>query len=158
MFFVFFFWFIFFFFKGWQVVFSHTDNKKNSPPCWFETPDGESGTGGEPAMQRRADLVDLVGEWKRERKKLVCYLSGFGLQRGKIRAVFDRWDQIAFDVIFIQPAEPESFRRLWGSVRRVTARRTVHGSRRAARLSGPSYLPHRSLTSVCLVLSETGQG
>lgn len=38
---------------------------------------------------------------------------------------------------------------------RVTARRTVHGSRRAARLSASSYLFHRSFYSVCLVPSET---
>lgn len=38
-------------------MFSHTEKKKKkSSPCWFDTPDGESGPGGEPAMRRRADL------------------------------------------------------------------------------------------------------
>lgn len=52
--------------------------KKKSPPCEFKTPDGESGTGGEPAVQQRADLYSQsrLKNGKKERKYHPGFFSG----------------------------------------------------------------------------------
>ena len=104
--------FFFFFFFFWDFKFFFpTQKKKKSSPCWFETPDGWKRDWRRASDATASWPSDLIGEWKRETK--APFFSGFGLQRGKIRAVFDRWDQIIFDIIFIQPAGPETFRRFW---------------------------------------------
>lgn len=99
--------------------------------------------------------LDLVGEWKRETKALFFLVLDYKGERLELFLTDETKSYLTSYLSNLPDLKPSGDSE---RVCRVTARRTVHGSRRAARLSASSYLFHRSFYSVCLVPSETWEG